>query len=140
MKLGPLRSFLTNFMISREHLGPFCVSDGRSSVMDRRAELQRLEHQLELANRVVRLVPDQPTTERLREFAHAIESRIADLHETEIEAAIRARAHRLWQRAGCPEGRDLEFWTEAERQVGRLSSESVWNHQFTAAPRRHSAG
>lgn len=30
------------------------------------------------------------------------------------EERIRARAHRLWQQAGEPEGRDEEFWRLAE--------------------------
>lgn len=30
------------------------------------------------------------------------------------EAAIRQRAHQLWEQAGRPEGRDMEFWTLAE--------------------------
>ena len=28
--------------------------------------------------------------------------------------AIRARAHQLWEQAGRPEGRDHEFWLQAE--------------------------
>ena len=31
---------------------------------------------------------------------------------------ISARARRLWEKNGSPEGRDLEFWFEAERQLG----------------------
>jgi len=27
---------------------------------------------------------------------------------------IRARAHQLWEQAGQPEGRDQEFWLQAE--------------------------
>lgn len=30
---------------------------------------------------------------------------------------IRTRAHRLWEQAGRPSGRDAEFWLEAERQI-----------------------
>jgi hypothetical protein len=30
-----------------------------------------------------------------------------------------ARAEALWRDAGCPQGRDDEFWLEAERQLGR---------------------
>jgi Protein of unknown function (DUF2934) len=29
----------------------------------------------------------------------------------------RARAHQLWEIAGRPEGRDDEFWHEAEREL-----------------------
>jgi hypothetical protein len=30
---------------------------------------------------------------------------------------IRARAYRLWEEAGNPEGRDEEFWYQAEREL-----------------------
>lgn len=30
---------------------------------------------------------------------------------------IRTRAHQLWELAGKPEGRDDEFWREAEREL-----------------------
>ena len=36
---------------------------------------------------------------------------------TEREQQIRERAHRLWEEAGCPQGRDDEFWHEAERAI-----------------------
>ena len=31
--------------------------------------------------------------------------------------AIRERAHRKWEAAGCPAGDGLDFWLEAEREV-----------------------
>jgi hypothetical protein len=31
---------------------------------------------------------------------------------------ISAIAYRKWCQEGCPEGRSLEFWTAAEREVG----------------------
>lgn len=31
---------------------------------------------------------------------------------------IRERAYALWEAAGSPEGDDLGFWVEAERQLG----------------------
>jgi hypothetical protein len=33
------------------------------------------------------------------------------------EERIRTRAHQLWEIAGRPEGRDEEFWLEAEREL-----------------------
>ncbi|TFV37991.1 DUF2934 domain-containing protein [Bradyrhizobium niftali] len=33
------------------------------------------------------------------------------------EDDIRARAYKLWEEAGKPEGRMDEFWYEAERQI-----------------------
>lgn len=40
---------------------------------------------------------------------------------TEREQQIRERAHRLWEEAGRPEGRDDEFWREAERALDEES-------------------
>jgi hypothetical protein len=33
------------------------------------------------------------------------------------EHQIRARAHELWEQAGKPEGRDDEFWQQAEQAL-----------------------
>ena len=30
---------------------------------------------------------------------------------------IRTRAHELWEQAGKPEGREREFWLQAEREL-----------------------
>jgi len=30
---------------------------------------------------------------------------------------IRQRAHQLWEQAGKPEGKDDDFWLQAERQL-----------------------
>ena len=84
--------------------------------MDRRTQLRSLEHQLDLANRAVRLVIDDVTVERLRRFAHGVERQLADVKAALAEEETRARAHELWQEAGCPPGRDLEFWVRAERE------------------------
>jgi hypothetical protein len=36
---------------------------------------------------------------------------------------IALRAHHLWEERGRPEGRDLEHWLEAERQLRRESNQ-----------------
>ena len=36
-----------------------------------------------------------------------------DLHESDI----RDRAYALWQQAGSPDGREQEFWQQAEREL-----------------------
>jgi len=33
------------------------------------------------------------------------------------DAEIRSRAHRLWEQAGKPEGREDEFWQLAEQEL-----------------------
>jgi hypothetical protein len=34
-----------------------------------------------------------------------------------VEQRVRERAYELWQGAGQPEGRDVEFWEEARHQL-----------------------
>jgi hypothetical protein len=36
---------------------------------------------------------------------------------------IQAKARELWQKAGSPEGRDLEFWLAAEHELRRESED-----------------
>jgi hypothetical protein len=79
-------------------------------------ELHRLEHQLELAHRAVRRIGDRET-QRLEEFALEIGGRLRRLQAAAREEAIRGRAYDLWQAAGRPEGRDLDFWLRAEREL-----------------------
>jgi hypothetical protein len=42
----------------------------------------------------------------------------APVRRTATAQEISARAHKIWERNGSPAGRDLEFWFEAERQLG----------------------
>jgi hypothetical protein len=41
------------------------------------------------------------------------------------EEQIRVRAHELWEQAGKPEGREDEFWHQAEKEMsqGKTSDE-----------------
>jgi hypothetical protein len=83
------------------------------------AELERLEHQLELANRALAMVRDQPTTVRLLAFGRDIGTRIERLKAASLEDATRRRAYKLWEDAGRPWGRDRDFWLQAERELLR---------------------
>ncbi|WP_445217047.1 DUF2934 domain-containing protein [Bradyrhizobium sp. Pa8] len=85
--------------------------------MDYLPELRRLEHQLDLAHRAVSLIADGATVERLEAFAWEISVRLRRLKAESKEEQIRMRAHELWERAGRPGGRDLEFWLSAEREL-----------------------
>ncbi|MGY8684068.1 DUF2934 domain-containing protein [Bradyrhizobium sp. UFLA05-153] len=40
-----------------------------------------------------------------------------DLQAATSREQISRRAHELWQDAGRPQGRDLEFWLRAEREL-----------------------
>ncbi|MDN5001208.1 DUF2934 domain-containing protein [Bradyrhizobium sp. GCM10027634] len=48
---------------------------------------------------------------------------------TATEERIRVRAHQLWELAGRPEGRQDEFWREAERE---LSADPAANSEESA--------
>lgn len=49
---------------------------------------------------------------------------IAWLNDTLRRAndALRVRAYYLWEAAGRPEGRELEFWAQAERQAAEQAT------------------
>ena len=39
-----------------------------------------------------------------------------------LKGRIQRRAAELWEAAGRPEGRDLEYWLQAERELGDMST------------------
>ncbi|SFJ27603.1 DUF2934 domain-containing protein [Bradyrhizobium sp. Gha] len=90
--------------------------------MDYLPELHRLEHQLDLAHRAMQRITDRETVQRLQAFAHEIGDRLRRLQAAAREEEIRRRAYDLWQTAGRPEGRDLDFWLSAEREFRRVDS------------------
>jgi hypothetical protein len=47
---------------------------------------------------------------------------------------IAPRARQLWENAGRPEGRDLEYWLEAERQLRAASGLRDEARRLTADP------
>jgi hypothetical protein len=85
--------------------------------MDHRHELRRLEHQLEFAHRAAPLLSKRTIVDRLEAFAGEISERLRGLRAESLEEETRSRAHELWQDAGRPAGRDLEFWLRAEREL-----------------------
>jgi Protein of unknown function (DUF2934) len=82
--------------------------------MDHRDELQKLHHQLELANRAIPMIGDPATVQRLERLAEEIKAKFDDLQGAVKREAIGRRAFELWHKAGRPKGRDLEFWLRAE--------------------------
>jgi hypothetical protein len=77
-------------------------------------ERQKIEHQLELATRVADVIKDETTVQRLRSLADELRRKLARMMR---RPRVKARAYELWEEAGRPAGRDVEFWLEAERQV-----------------------
>ena len=57
--------------------------------------------------------------------------------QAERDQEIRELAHRLWEQAGCPDGRDRDFWLEAERIVqGKDPAEATRERQDGSKTRR----
>jgi len=77
-------------------------------------EQTKIEHQLELATRVAETIKDEGTVQRLRNFADELRQKLKRMMR---RPRVKARAYELWEQAGRPPGRDLEFWLEAERQL-----------------------
>jgi hypothetical protein len=77
-------------------------------------ERERIEHQLDLAERTVAFVKDETLTDRLKNYAEELRQRLVCIVR---KPRIRARAYQLWEEAGQPAGRAVEFWLEAERQI-----------------------
>jgi hypothetical protein len=77
-------------------------------------EQKKIEHQIELATRAASLVKDETTVQRFRSFAEELKQKLLRMMRG---GKVRARAYELWEQAGRPTDRDVEFWVEAERQI-----------------------
>lgn len=77
-------------------------------------EQQKIEHQIEFATRAAALVRDETTVQRFRSFAEELKRKLCRIMR---RGKVRARAYELWEQAGRPIDRDLDFWLEAERQI-----------------------
>lgn len=77
-------------------------------------EQKKIEHQIELATRAASLVKDETTVQRFRSFAEEMSRKLLRLTR---RGKVRARAYELWEQAGRPADRELDFWLEAERQI-----------------------
>ncbi|UGY25475.1 MULTISPECIES: DUF2934 domain-containing protein [Bradyrhizobium] len=85
---------------------------------DEKDSRRGLERELERAKRLAAVTTDRTTYARIRDFAEDIGQRLQRLVSRRGEQdEIRARARQLWQEAGRPTGRDLDFWLQAEREL-----------------------
>jgi hypothetical protein len=77
-------------------------------------EQRKLEHQIDLATRAASLVRDESTGQRFRSFADELKRRLLRMMR---RGKVRTRAYELWEQAGRPSNRELDFWLEGERQI-----------------------
>jgi len=80
-------------------------------------DLQELERKIEHATRIASAVSDQTTIERLRDWVAEMRQTLRQRSDARSLEETKARARELWEQNGCPTGRDLEFWLQAEAEV-----------------------
>ena len=73
-----------------------------------------LRQQAERHRRLKRQVSDPAAVKAMRDLACEFESDRSGVGKT---PRISERAHEIWIEQGRPEGRDLEFWLAAEREL-----------------------
>ena len=79
---------------------------------------RELERKIETASRIASTVTDQTTIERLRGWVEELRQRLKERSaERRADEEVKARARELWEQNGCPAGRDLEFWLQAEAEI-----------------------
>lgn len=101
--------------------------------MDHWEELQRLQHQLELANRAISFIGDQATVNRLATFAKEIKDKLDELQAATLREEIRRRAVTSGRKptglkgatsnSGC--GREVSNWA-AERHGKTIASHTTF--------------
>ena len=91
---------------------------GRSWSMDQSEDPRELERKIEQASRIASTMTDQSTIERLRGWVEELRQGLRQrLAERRAKEEIKTRARELWEQNGCPAGRDLEFWLQAESEI-----------------------
>ena len=86
--------------------------------MDQTEDPRELERKIERANRIASRVTDQTTSELLGAWVKELRQKLRQLLEARrTKHEIKARARELWEQQGCPSGRDVEFWLQAESEI-----------------------
>ncbi|WP_410708294.1 DUF2934 domain-containing protein [Bradyrhizobium sp. BWA-3-5] len=79
---------------------------------------RELQRRIEQASRIASRVSDQTTVGRLTAWIDELKRTLRQHMEARrAKDAIRTRARELWEQNGRPEGRDLEFWLQAETEI-----------------------
>ena len=60
-------------------------------------------------------------TTETRALSRPIQRGNGDMNDGELKQRITERARQLWEEAGRPEGRDMEYWLQAEEELAPLS-------------------
>jgi len=86
--------------------------------MDQSEDSPELERKIEQAARIASHVNDPTTVERLKAWIEDLKKKLRQRREARlIKQEITIRAREIWEQNGCPSGRDLEFWLQAESEI-----------------------
>ena len=86
--------------------------------MDQSDDPRELERKIEQATRIASRVADQTTVERLRAWIEDLKQGLRLRRQARrIKQEITIRAREIWEQNGCPSGRDLDFWLQAESEI-----------------------
>ena len=92
--------------------------------MDQNEDPCELERKIEQASRIASRINDPTTLERLRGFVEELKRRLRQrLAARRAKEETRTRARQLWEQNGRPSDRDLEFWLQAEAEIGERKRE-----------------
>jgi Protein of unknown function (DUF2934) len=83
--------------------------------MDRKGLVARALAKAEKYCGFTRWIDDEETVQRVIELSAKLKRRARAIAKP-TERRIRRRAKELWEQAGRPAGRDLEFWLQAEQE------------------------
>jgi hypothetical protein len=81
---------------------------------------EELARKIEQASRIAVSVGDRTTYERLTAWIEELKLSLQQRQDARrMKHQIKARARELWEQNGRPPGRDVEFWLQAEAEIGR---------------------
>ena len=87
--------------------------------MDQSDDPRELERKIDQAARIASRVGDPTTVERLRAWIEDLKQGLRQRREARrIKQEITERAQQMWEQNGRPADRDLEFWLQAESEIG----------------------
>ena len=56
--------------------------------------------------------------------------------KTDLTNLIREKAKELWEKDGCKQGRDMDYWLQAEKIVkGQTKKQKSWIYSASVFPR-----
>jgi hypothetical protein len=119
--VGSIAEGLWNYSNAMNSLTVSTSSSFDGGAMDQSDDPRELEleRKIEQAARIASSVNDPTTVQRLRAFVEDLRQRLRALLEARrIKQEIRTRARELWEQNGRPADRDLEFWLQAEAEIG----------------------